>query len=125
MPSNLFKPVSVQIATNFNFDEQEKLAQNVKTFLENHGEVFGDNVSVESDIKKYKSDFSITFDKNGMNAFELRTVIRNKKVELKLEVKRAYLKALRNENPTMGRKEVKEKLMNEMKEILSQIVEQA
>ncbi len=125
MPSKLFKPVSVEIATNYNYDEQEKLAEKVKSFLENHGDVFGDKVSVESDVKKYKSDFSITFEKNGMNAFELRTVIKNKKVDLKLEVKRAYLKAMRAENPSLGRKEVKEKLMNEMKEILSQVVEQA
>lgn len=125
MPNKLLKPVSVVVSTNYNFDQQKEVANKLQNFLNNHGDVFGDKVIVESDVNKYKSNFSISFDKDGMNAFELKTVIKNKKVDVKLEVKKAYFKKVRKDNPELRRVEVKEKLMQEMNEILNKIIEQA
>lgn len=125
MPSRFFKPATVVKATNYNYDQQEELANKIQAFLTNYGDVFGDKILINSELKKYKSSFAISFEKNGLNAFELKTVIRNKKVEVNLEVKKAYFRELRKENSNLSRSELKAKLIEEMKLILSQILEQA
>jgi hypothetical protein len=125
MPSKLFKPVSAVASTTYNYDEQKVLADKLLKFLTNHGDIFGDKILVDSEVSKYKSNFSISFEKDGMNAFELKTIIKNKKIDLKLEVKKAYFKKMRRENSELSRAEVKQKLIQEMNEILNQITQQA
>jgi hypothetical protein len=124
LPSKLFKPVSAKIPTLYTFENQMELAKKIQELLTNPNDLFEDTITVESMLGKYKSEFKIQFEKNAMKAFELRTVIQNKKVELKLEASRAYFKEFRKEHEGMSHAEAKEKIQQEMDIILQKIIEQ-
>jgi hypothetical protein len=122
LPRKLLKPASAQIVTSYNYEDQMKLAEKMKIILTQAEDIFGQATEMESELNTYKSEFSIKLKNGNLNAYELRTMIKNKKVEIKIEATRAYFKQLRSEYTELSRKEAKEKLVEEMTTILDKII---
>jgi hypothetical protein len=128
MPSKLFKPLSAEVLTDIEFNDQENFAKKVEQYIQTATDLFGSKFEIDSDINKFKSNFIIkTESKNGEQAksYVLNTVIKNKKVVLKLEVTREFFREFKKNHEDLSRKEVKEKLVQEMSFILNQIINQA
>jgi hypothetical protein len=118
--NKFFKPVSVKIATNVDLNDQKELADKLNELLSNSSNIFGFEVITNAKIKDFSSDFEIKAKNLNLNAFVVKTEIENKKVNLKLEVTRAYIKFYQTEN-RITRKEAKEKLTYEAQMILEKI----
>ena len=123
LPNKFFKPVSVTIATNVDLNDQIEVAEKLKQLLSNSSDIFGLEVTSNAKIKKFSSDFEIKAKDLNLNAFVVKTQIENKKVSLKLEVTKAYIKHYQIEN-RLTKKETKEKLTSEAQMILEKIAAQ-
>lgn len=126
MPGQIFKPVHAEIATGEDYTTQEVLAKKVADFTQENAEMFGKNALVVFDINKYKSEYEVMLTNakdKAFKAFSLRTFIKNKKIFLKLEATRDYLRFEKHleENDGMSGREVKQKIQSELNQILETI----
>lgn len=121
-----FPAFGADIATGADDVAQEVLAKSIANYTYNHGEVFGKNALVLFDINQEQSEFEVSItneEQNPYKAFFMKTFIQDKKVFLKLEASRSYLRHERrlSENKHLSRRELMHKIEMRLQEMLETI----
>ncbi len=117
MPSLLFSVARIKEMTEIDFTNQHEYAERIQAALESMTLV-GLSTQIKAKVKKYQSRFVVSL-KNGkekFKAFVVKTIIKDKKVMLKISATKKLLRFLKDENSS-SRSAAKE----EIKSLLSNI----
>lgn len=113
-PRLISVPYAQTQVTDYNFDEQEEVAQKVKTYLQTLGSAY--EITKEK-INKFKSKFTVTY--KGAKALIVRTSIKDKAVAIKAEATRKFKRMLQSENSRLDNDAVKAVINTQLTSIVS------